>query len=91
VPEADLDVDTTWMLDAVCRDLPPEIFFPDAPSRQMERAIDRAKRICDTCPVRPQCLEYALETNQPSRDYGIWGGTDEGERRRIRRRWARAS
>ncbi|MCO5329925.1 MAG: WhiB family transcriptional regulator, partial [Ilumatobacteraceae bacterium] len=37
------------------------------------------------CPVSPDCLQYALETNQ---DSGIWGGTSEEERRQMRRRAA---
>ena len=40
--------------------------------------IDKAKQVCDECPVSADCLEYALETNQ---DSGIWGGTSEEERR----------
>jgi WhiB family redox-sensing transcriptional regulator len=40
--------------------------------------------VCDSCPVRAQCLQFALETNQEA---GIWGGTSEEERRRLRRVW----
>lgn len=42
-----------------------------------------AKRRCEKCPVKTPCLDFALETKQ---DYGVWGGTSERERRRIRRR-----
>jgi len=34
------------------------------------------KRICDQCPVRPECLTWALDTDQE----GIWGGTSTYER-----------
>ena len=47
--------------------------------------IDRAKQVCGECPVKVDCLDYALETNQ---DSGIWGGTSEEERRTLRRRIA---
>jgi WhiB family redox-sensing transcriptional regulator len=40
-----------------------------------------ARAICRTCPVRAECLAYALEHNSP----GIMGGTTEAERRQIRR------
>ena len=39
-----------------------------------------AKAICATCPVRGLCLEYALAVREP---YGIWGGLNEYERRRL--------
>jgi hypothetical protein len=41
-----------------------------------------AKRLCIPCPVRQQCLEYALKYSER---YGIWGGFSESERRTIRR------
>jgi WhiB family redox-sensing transcriptional regulator len=41
-----------------------------------------AKEICNACPVMLDCLAYALEHRI---DHGVWGGTDEAERRRIRK------
>lgn len=38
-----------------------------------------AKYLCGTCPYKAECLEYALKNPQP----GIWGGTNEGERKRL--------
>jgi WhiB family redox-sensing transcriptional regulator len=58
-----------------------ELFYP---AGSTGRAIDRtgkAKAVCASCPVRTQCLEYALETGQE----GIWGGKTEDERRSLRR------
>jgi len=46
-------------------------------SHQYLPPAGEAKAICATCPVREECLEYALETNQ---DSGIWGGLDEEQR-----------
>ena len=42
-----------------------------------ELEVARAKTLCSTCPVRLECLEYAQRA--PER-FGVWGGTDEGER-----------
>jgi len=38
------------------------------------------------CPVMERCLDWALESGQ---DHGVWGGTDETDRRRIQRRATR--
>ncbi len=67
-----------WRLDAACRDLDTAVFFPET-----EEAVAVAKAICASCPVRAACLEFALVTRQ---DDGVWGGLDETERRRVRRR-----
>lgn len=45
--------------------------------------MSRAKLICASCPVRPDCLSYALDHRQ---EQGIWGGLTEEERHRIPRR-----
>ena len=77
--------DYTWRNDAICRDTDPDLFFPIGTTGQALLQIDRAKQVCDECPVKVKCLEFALETNQ---DSGIWGGTSEEERRDIRRQIA---
>ena len=41
-----------------------------------------AKRVCRSCDVRAECLEYALENDER---FGIWGGMSERERRRLKR------
>jgi WhiB family transcriptional regulator, redox-sensing transcriptional regulator len=46
--------------------------------------IDSAKAVCTACAAQPACLEFALATNQES---GIWGGTSEDERRKMRKSW----
>lgn len=57
----------------------PEIFFPeDFPEYQVRQiAIATAKRLCKSCPIKADCLEYAIETNQR---YGIWAGTTATDR-----------
>ena len=67
-----------WHTEAVCRDTDPEIFFPTD-----GMGVLIAQRICNRCPVREECLEYALTNNE---DHGVWGGESERGRRKIRRR-----
>lgn len=69
----------TWMDMAVCAQVDPELFFP--PHRANHLGV-LAKRICARCPVRAECLRYAL--TDPELD-GIWGGTTPRERQRLRR------
>ncbi len=45
----------------------------------MRQAL-RAKAVCAQCPVRMECLEWAIDTRQP---HGVWGGLDEHERERL--------
>ena len=49
--------------------------------------IEAAKRVCRACEAIEPCLEFALATNQES---GIWGGTSEEERRKLRKAWLAA-
>ena len=78
-------METEWMPRGLCRELPPATFFPSDGV-----GVEVARAICATCPVRSDCLEYALEHRI---DHGVWGGCSERERRRIlkRRRVAAAS
>ena len=69
-----------WATDAACREAPKRIFFPEAGDPETSRWV---AMFCDLCPVREDCLEFALRTRQR---YGIWGGTTEKERRAILRR-----
>jgi WhiB family redox-sensing transcriptional regulator len=71
-------MDTDWMDDGLCRQVPPSTFFPNDGV-----GVDVARRICATCPVQAPCLEYALVERI---DHGVWGGASERERRRILKR-----
>ncbi len=68
-------MDTSWMARGNCRYEPPSTFFPSDGV-----GVEAAKRLCETCSVKEQCLEYALENRI---DHGVWGGTSERQRRRI--------
>jgi WhiB family redox-sensing transcriptional regulator len=71
-----------WRDKASCRDTSPELFFPIGTTGLALDQIDAAKQVCVECPVNHQCLEFALATNQEA---GVWGGTTEDERRRLRK------
>jgi WhiB family redox-sensing transcriptional regulator len=67
-----------WQTDALCAQTDPESFFPEKGGSTRD-----AKRICTTCDVRDECLEYALQNDER---FGIWGGLSERERRKLKRR-----
>ncbi len=71
-----------WRHRSLCRDSDPELFFPIGTTGIAIDQIDAAKNVCRRCDVRPECLEFALATNQEA---GVWGGATEDERRRLRR------
>ena len=74
-------VETNWMSQGNCADKPPSLFFPSDGV-----GVDVARRTCADCPVKSECLEYALENRIA---HGVWGGTSERERRRILKARAR--
>lgn len=63
---------------AVCGQVDPELFFPEKGS-----ATKAPKDICAVCPVRVECLDWALANDVR---HGVWGGLSDNERRRLRRR-----
>jgi WhiB family transcriptional regulator, redox-sensing transcriptional regulator len=73
----DADEQLAWQADSLCAQTDPEAFFPEKGGSTRD-----AKRICSSCEVRAQCLEYALENDER---FGIWGGLSERERRKLRR------
>ena len=67
-----------WQERALCAQTDPEAFFPEKGGSTRE-----AKRVCQSCDVRAECLEYALAHDER---FGIWGGLSERERRRFKKR-----
>jgi WhiB family redox-sensing transcriptional regulator len=57
-----------------CRETDPELWFPTKGDNSLQ-----ARLICQACPVRVECLEWALRHNE----LGVWGGVTEIARRRI--------
>ncbi|MFE0445573.1 WhiB family transcriptional regulator [Streptomyces fungicidicus] len=74
-----------WRGRAACRTEDPDLFFPIGTSGPALVQTEQAKAVCRRCPVREQCLEWALDTGQ---SVGVWGGTSETERRALKRRIA---
>jgi len=69
---------TEWMLAGNCQDYSPSTFFPSDGV-----GVDAARAICQDCPVKDRCREYALAERI---EHGVWGGCSERERRRILKR-----
>jgi len=76
--------DDSWRDHASCRDTNPDLFFPVGTTGPAIEQIEQAKAVCRECPSQAPCLEFALMTNQ---DSGVWGGTSEEERRKLRKAW----
>ncbi len=74
----DITEEQEWQERALCAQTDPEAFFPEKGGSTRE-----AKRICQGCEVRSECLEYALAHDER---FGIWGGLSERERRKLKKR-----
>lgn len=69
-----------WTMMASCREHPRmEMWFSHIPD---ERVI--AMSICEECPVREECLVYALDNRI---EEGIWGAASEETRKRMLVNW----
>src|SRR5580692_5604416 len=68
-----------WQDEAACRGKDVVLFFGPDGERQPERDVRerKAKAVCAACPVRAECLGYAV--GRPEK-YGTWGGLNEDER-----------
>lgn len=66
-----------WADRAACRGLDANLFHPERGENTAH-----AKKVCAACPVRDECLAYALTHYEK---HGIWGGLSERERQPLRR------
>ena len=73
-----------WIADAPCSQADPELFFPEAHESRANVAL--AKRVCASCPVRQECLEWALDSGEK---FGIYGGLTSTQRRKVLRQRAK--
>lgn len=66
-----------WQLKGSCRVLPGvgDMFFPERPS-----AAAQGKRVCADCPIKNECLDWAMAHGEP---WGTWGGLSEWERAKL--------
>ena len=68
-----------------CVTNPDAFFAEDSETNGIEGEQRRiAKKLCETCPVINECLNYAMTVNEP---FGIWGGLTFYQRRVLRRKW----
>jgi WhiB family redox-sensing transcriptional regulator len=73
-----------WRERASCRNTDPDLFFPVGTTGPALEQIAAAKAVCRECAAQAECLEFAMATNQEA---GVWGGTSEEERRKLRKAW----
>ena len=66
-----------WYNRGLCKNYPTKLFY------QYDAKKDRlAKTICNLCPVRTDCLQYALDNEET----GVWGGLNDADRTRLVRK-----
>ncbi len=75
--------EAAWRESGACRTADTTLFFP-----ANDDGAGPAKAICASCPVREECLLFALANRE---EQGVWGGLTETERRRVRRRRSAAA
>lgn len=67
-----------WQRNASCVGIDSSIFYPPT-----DEESGRAKAVCAECPVRQDCLEFAITVREKE---GVWGGATAVERQRLVRR-----
>ena len=84
----------SWRYEAKCMDIDTEIFYPPRDRKLYKPIADQAKAVCfgtgdhdPECPVRHQCLWYAISMDDT---HGIWGGLSHRERSHLKRTHARS-
>jgi WhiB family transcriptional regulator, redox-sensing transcriptional regulator len=70
-----------WMDDALCAQIggASDLWFPEKGGYNKE-----AHAVCERCPVRAECLQYAIDEGM----HGVWGGTSDRTRNVMTGRWA---
>lgn len=72
-----------WWEQAACQEHPELSWFPDEDGPRTPEAAAmsaKARGVCQSCPVRVDCLEYGMEQR-----FGIWGGLGPSQRKRLRK------
>ena len=73
----------SWQERGRCRDLDVELFYPSSDDESLAQRHLReaaAKAVCGGCPVRAECLAWALASGER---FGVWGGKNERERQAL--------
>jgi WhiB family redox-sensing transcriptional regulator len=71
-----------WRSQGECLSADPDLFFPISATGSSGSQIAQAKAVCARCEVRQECMGFALDHGDMQ---GIWGGTTDDERRKLRR------
>lgn len=74
-------ISINWQDKAACSAIDVAVFYYDTWTERLDE-LNQIRRVCAECPVRAQCLEYALDTDDK---YGVWGGLTPRERRQVKR------
>ena len=77
VDEVVPELDRSWIAGAACRGTMTDQFYP-----VRGESTFGPQSVCHGCAVRIDCLDYALKRNEK---HGVWGGTTENQRRRLRK------
>ncbi len=72
-----------WIDRAACRGVDPNLMVPE---KSDLGAIQTAKEICATCPVKQECRDYGLNIHRQADLDGVFGGLCKIERLRILRK-----
>ena len=67
-----------WRDSAACKNYDTNIFFPETKETTLQA---EPIEICNSCPVKVDCLDYALKHE----GLGIWGGLNQTDRSKLRR------
>ena len=66
-----------WMDRAACAQVGGDMWYPE-----QGESVEPAKQVCARCPVKAECLDFALETGDR---WGVWGALSDRQRRAVRR------
>ncbi len=82
---------TSWMLQAACRGLNPELFCVDdkrgrGRATRTPIAIANAKAVCNTCPVIHECRQWVCTSIPDPTPHCVAGGLTPRERPRLYQR-----
>jgi hypothetical protein len=79
IPPGHPTEDWTWIVHGLCAQVDLDLMFPE-PGGLAGEQVHHAKQMCAGCPVREQCLGYALAHHER---FGVWGGLSVRERDRL--------
>lgn len=80
LPSLKVPDDGKWRDRARCRGMDTALFFPSGKGRHPRGFLDEVKQCCQECPVREECLKFAMNNELP---YGIYGGLTAKERKEL--------